>query len=257
MRVSATSSRHTGTTRCLEARVWNPASPGPSEPVPDGAVIDSVGSSRRRRGRSRCGCRCGTPRHPPGRRPPAARRRRSRSARSGRTDGRRRSRPCTRTPVGSGSRTRSVRSPGSWSDDSRFIQANMSTARIGGVLDDGRDQAVGVEGDLVQFVLAEVDGDGGKGRCRSGWGSRWCRRLSRWCSRAVLPDGLDSVPPRPGGGGGWLPTPPVRATAIGSTVTGTGPCRRRCGWRPRRGCPARAGSRTRRPGPRPRSGPRD
>ena len=35
VRVSATSSRQTGTTRCLEASVWNPVSPGPSEPVPE------------------------------------------------------------------------------------------------------------------------------------------------------------------------------------------------------------------------------
>ena len=251
MRVSATSSRHTGTTRCLAARVWNPARPRPvgvgagrrghrsggrvaEGPVEAGAVAGVAGAGPLLVDDHQQHVAVAVVAHG-----------------SGRTAGRRRSRPCTRTPVGCGSRTRSVRSPGSWRNDSRFIQAIISTARVRGVLDDGRDQPVGVEGDHVQFVVAEVDGDGGNGRVPAGAGGVvGCPGGAH--ERCSLMDWFGAATASVGG----CRSPPV-VRSDGVTVTGTGRSRRRYGWRPRRGCPARAGSRTRPPGPRPRSGPRD
>ena len=107
---------------------------------------------------------------------------------------------------------------------------------VAGLLDDGRNQAVVVEFDPGQLVLGERDWPGrvGGGRAAGAHG---------WCSLCVAGRWSDSSIP----GFGPVGSPRVRGTA---------PCRRRYGWRPRRGCPARAGSRTRRLAPPPRSDPR-
>ena len=145
VRVSATSSRHTGTMRCWAASVRNPAG---SRPLGSGSrTVSSWSGGRVAEGpeEAACGCRCGTPRHRPGPPPPAARRRHSRSARSARTAGRRTSRPCTRTPGGSGSRTRSGRSRGS-GQRLAVHPGEHQDGPVRGVLDDGPDQPVGVVG---------------------------------------------------------------------------------------------------------------
>ena len=217
MRVSATSSRQTGTIRCGRRSVRGTASsPGPAVEPATVAVIART-ARRRTRGRSSSGCRCDRRPHPSGR-PSTAR--------------------VAVTVVVHGPHVLPVAgglalAPYSWRlrlqnherpvsrvrrSDSSFIQANIRTVRS-----------------VASWTIAPT-------------------RPSRLNAIRPISSSLKGIGDAIGPPLGLSVEVAVLTRCV--RVRGRGRCRRRSGSRPRRGCRARAGSRTPPPGPRPRSGPR-
>ena len=207
--VSATSSRHTGTIRCLAAKARNSwRAPGPEGPAASAGRAAAL-TDRSAEGPVEAGAVPGVA----GAvavlvdQSPTARPRRSRSARSARTGGRPTSRPCTRTPAAPAPEPRTSGLEGT---DQRLVvhPGEHEHGAVGGILDDGRHQP---------SALKTI-------------------RSSSWSENSIG-HGVGS-----GGGGHGVVLGRVGSGPPGPVaLTGRALCPLSIRWRPPRGCPARGG----------------